>query len=219
MFHLHTGPRTTYVVGSFANFLIRGSLHDLKHPLRFLPMPWRSHDRDRAKHFRSEEATVRCCRWRKTSANAECTTGSTLQSLSRRSQSTSTNVERQVGDGGPDQCCDGPTIFWEAEVARHPHEHTVRGMCWTPWWSNSTCGQVPPELTADQVVEAKKVELQKFAERGVHDMVDQSEAERNPDSVMLSAKWVITKKGTMERTPSTVTVCFQERRGCQSPGA
>ena len=66
----------------------------------------------------------------------------------------------------------------------------------TPWWSYNVCKQVPPELTKDQITEAKKVELQKFAERGVYEVVDRSEAD--PESVMLSAKWVITNKGTVE---------------------
>ena len=43
-----------------------------------------------------------------------------------------------------------------------------------------------------------RVELQKFAERGVYEVADRSEAELNPESVMLSAKWVITNKGTVE---------------------
>ena len=54
------------------------------------------------------------------------------------------------------------------------------------------------ELTKDQITEAKKVELQKFAERAVYEVVDRSEAELDPESVMLSAKWVITHKGTVE---------------------
>ena len=61
----------------------------------------------------------------------------------------------------------------------------------------NVCKQVPPELTKDQITVAKKVE-QKFAERGVYGVVDRSEAELNPESVMLSAKWVITNKGTVE---------------------
>ena len=69
---------------------------------------------------------------------------------------------------------------------------------WTPWWSYNACKQVPPELTKDQITKAKKVELQKFAERGVYEVVDRSEAELNPESVMLSAKWVITNKGAVE---------------------
>ena len=60
------------------------------------------------------------------------------------------------------------------------------------------CEQVAPELTKDQVTEAKKVELLKFAKRGVFQVVDRSEAELNPESVMLSAKKVTTDKGTME---------------------
>ena len=67
----------------------------------------------------------------------------------------------------------------------------------------------------------KKVELQKFAE---------SEAcELNPESVIVSAKLVITKKGTVEclkpkpdklqATPPTVTLCVLVHRGCQLPGA
>ena len=35
----------------------------------------------------------------------------------------------------------------------------------THWWSYNVCKQVPPELAKDQITEAKKVELQTFAER------------------------------------------------------
>ena len=65
-------------------------------------------------------------------------------------------------------------------------------------WSNNVCKQAPPELTKEQITDAKKVELQKFAERGVKEVVDPSGAEVNPESVMLSAKWVIMNKGTAE---------------------
>ena len=51
----------------------------------------------------------------------------------------------------------------------------------------NVCKQLPPELTKDQITVAKKVELQKFAERGVYGVVNRSEAELNPESVMLSA--------------------------------
>ena len=53
-------------------------------------------------------------------------------------------------------------------------------------------------MTKDQIAEAKKAELQTFAERGVYEVVDGSEAELNPESVMLSAERVITNKGTVE---------------------
>ena len=65
--------------------------------------------------------------------------------------------------------------------------HSEWDVSWTPWWSYNVCKQVPPELTKDQITEAKKVELQKFAERGVYEVVDWSEAGLNPESVMLSA--------------------------------
>ena len=65
--------------------------------------------------------------------------------------------------------------------------HSEWDVCWTPWWSYNVCKQVPPELTKDQITEAKKVELQKFAERGVYEVVDRSEAQLNPESVMLPA--------------------------------
>ena len=60
------------------------------------------------------------------------------------------------------------------------------------------CMQTGATRAKDQITEAKKVELQKFAERGVYEVVDWSEAGLNPESVMLSAKWVITNKGTVE---------------------
>ena len=71
---------------------------------------------------------------------------------------------------------------------------------WTLWWSYNGCKQVPPELTKDQIAAAKKVESQRERERerGVCEVVDWSEAELNPESVMLPAKWVITNKGTVE---------------------
>ena len=76
--------------------------------------------------------------------------------------------------------------------------HSEWDVRWTPWWSYNECKQIPPELTKDQIAEAKKIELQKFAERGVYEVVDRSEVELNPESVMLSAKWVITNKGTVK---------------------
>ena len=42
------------------------------------------------------------------------------------------------------------------------------------------------------------VEPQKFAERGVCKVVDPSAAKLCPESVMLSVKWVITNKGSVE---------------------
>ena len=76
--------------------------------------------------------------------------------------------------------------------------HSEWDVRWTPWWSYNECKQIPLELTKDQIAEGKKIELQKFAERGVYEVVDRSEVELNPESVMLSAKWVITNKGTVE---------------------
>ena len=60
------------------------------------------------------------------------------------------------------------------------------------------CEQVPPELTKDQVMKAKKVELQTCAERGVFEVVDQGEVKLNPESVMPSVTWVITNMGSVE---------------------
>ena len=78
-------------------------------------------------------------------------------------------------------------------------------------------------LTKDQMKEAKKVELQKFAERGVHEVVDRSMAELNPESVMLSAQWIITNKGTVEcpRLSDAIVhdTLFSGTQGFQLPGA
>ena len=57
------------------------------------------------------------------------------------------------------------------------------------WWSTKASERVQPELMKDQVMEAKKVELQTFAKKGVYEVVDRSEAELNPESVMLPAKF------------------------------
>ena len=42
-------------------------------------------------------------------------------------------------------------------------------------------------MLTKEITEAKKVELQKFAERGVHEVVDRIMTELNPESVMLWA--------------------------------
>ena len=76
--------------------------------------------------------------------------------------------------------------------------HAGQGHCWTPWWSNEVCEQVPAELPHNQVTEVKKVELQKFAERGVCKVADRSAVKLKLESVMLSVMWVITDKGSAE---------------------
>ena len=94
--------------------------------------------------------------------------------------------------------CRSPSGKQNSADSHLTEAHSEWDVSWTPWWSYSVRKQVPPELTKDQITEAKKVELQKFAERGVYEVVDWSEAEVNPESVMLSAKFVITNKETVE---------------------
>ena len=67
---------------------------------------------------------------------------------------------------------------------------------WTPWWQRKSSEQVPKELTQEQVLAAKKVELDTFAQRGVYKIV--SRANMEAGAIKLSAKWVVTNKGTEE---------------------
>ena len=81
--------------------------------------------------------------------------------------------------------------------------------------ANKVYEQVPPELTKDQVMEAKKIELQKFAERNIKEVADWSEAEPNPESAMLSAKCVITNKETVECPNARAANCQEpDLQGC-----
>ena len=66
---------------------------------------------------------------------------------------------------------------------------------WVPWWMRKSHEEIPKEFTAEQVLEAKRTELAKFAERGVYKVVDRSEMEQ--DARLLSAKWVVTNKGSI----------------------
>ncbi len=71
---------------------------------------------------------------------------------------------------------------------------------WEPWWERGETAGVPLELTDEAVHEAKMVELNSFAKHKVYSVVDRSVMDSNPDSILLSTKWVITNKGD-KKTP------------------
>ena len=75
---------------------------------------------------------------------------------------------------------------------------------WTPWWQRKGAEQVPRELTADQVLKAKKVELGNFEDRGVYEVVEREVMEQTPGATILSAKWVVTNKGTPKAPEPTL---------------
>ena len=77
---------------------------------------------------------------------------------------------------------------------------TIGRLSGYPWWVKKSNEQVPSELTQKQVLEASSVELKKIVERRVHKIVDRSEMEATPNMVLLSAKWLITNKGTKEKS-------------------
>ena len=70
--------------------------------------------------------------------------------LSVRRNANKNDVEREVGDGGLDQCCDDRIVFWEAEftVSHLTEVHSEWDVTWTLWWSNKVCEQVT--TTADE---------------------------------------------------------------------
>ena len=67
---------------------------------------------------------------------------------------------------------------------------------WMPWLQKKGAEQAPPELTADPVLTTKKVDLENFEQRGVYEVVEREVLEQTPGLTILSAKWVVTKKGT-----------------------
>ena len=87
-------------------------------------------------------------------------------------------------------------ILEEAASVEADHDATEWDNYWTPWWQKKGAEQVPPELTADQVLSAKKVEIGNIEERGVHEVVKREVMEQTPGATVLSVKWVLTNKGT-----------------------
>ena len=89
-------------------------------------------------------------------------------------------------------------ILEEAASVEADHDATEWDNYWTPWWQRKGAEQVPPELTADQVLSAKKVATGNIEERGVYEVVKREVMEQTPGATMLSVKWVLTNKGTPE---------------------
>ena len=87
-------------------------------------------------------------------------------------------------------------ILEEAASAEANPDATEWDNYWTPWWQKRGAEQIPPELTADQVLSAKKVEMRNIEERGVYEVVKREVMEQTPGATMLSVKWVLTNKGT-----------------------
>ena len=50
-------------------------------------------------------------------------------------------------------------------------------------------------LTKQQAAEAKKVELDRFQEMGVYEVVARREAVTDSDAILIKARWVITTEG------------------------
>ena len=87
-------------------------------------------------------------------------------------------------------------ILEEAASVEADPDATEWDNYWTPWWQRKGAEQVLPELTADQVLSAKKVEMRNIEERGVYEVVKREVMEQTPGATMLSVKWVLTNKGT-----------------------
>ena len=87
-------------------------------------------------------------------------------------------------------------ILEEAASVEADPDATEWDNYWTPWWQKKGAEQVPPELTAHQVLSAKKVEMRNIEERGVYEVVKREVMEQTPGATMLSVKWVLTNKGT-----------------------
>ena len=87
-------------------------------------------------------------------------------------------------------------ILEEAATVEADHDATELDNYWTPWWQKKGAEQVPLELTVEQVLSAKKVEMENIEERGVCEVVKREAMEQTPGATMLSVKWVLTNKGT-----------------------
>ena len=66
------------------------------------------------------------------------------------------------------------------------------------------------ELDTEKVMEAERVELERFTKMGVYDYVSREEAMADPDGKFVKVKWVRTNKGTPKEQEVKCRLVAQE---------